>query len=270
MIKLANIISEGISTKDGQVVFDIQNDNPNDQLKLFVNNKVNKFYSMPSQGMYKIFFAYMFTTYNVYFKNSGDKTSFTRDEWNDRVNFIRTELKGYSEPKTVSIVSDMIDKSLMRFDRIEKLSTYDVIVPLKSSSTLNDVIAERIRAKTGAKVLSNTIVKDTLKNVEISLPDTESSEKTKQYLDTIKKRFASMPDSEFKSKMIKASFRRYVSKFLKYKDNDTSDIYNKIKGKNVLLIDDTLGEGRTLIEMNRLIQQAEPASVSSYVFLKDY
>ena len=272
MIKLSNIISEGITVKDGRITFDVQNDNPYDQLKLFVNSKSNKFYTMPSEGMYKIFFAYMFTTYNGYFKNYGDdaKISFTRDEWNDNVNYIRKELKGYGDPMVTSMVDDMIDKSLMRFDRIEKLSTYNVIVPLKSSSTLNDVIAEKIKSRTGAKVLSDVIVKNTLKNVKISVPDTETSDKTKQYLDTIKKRFASMPDSEFKSKMIKASFRRYVSNFLKYKNDNTSSVYSEIKGKHVLLIDDTLGEGRTLIEMNRLIQQAEPASVSSYVFLKDY
>lgn len=270
MIKLKNIIDEGVSVKDGRISFDVQNDNPEDQLKLFVNSKVNKFYSIPRSGIYKIFFAFMFTTYNEYFKNNGDKISFTRDEWNDRVNFIRKELKDYRDEKTVAGVNDMIDKSLFRFDRIEKLSSYDLIIPLKSSSTLNDVIASKISSKTGAKVLSNTIVKNTLKNVDINIPDSEKSEKTKQYLDTIKKRFASIPDEEFRSKMIKASFRRYVSNFLKYNSDNEESIYKEIEGKSVLLIDDTMGEGVTLVEMNRLIQRARPKSVACYIFLKDY
>lgn len=273
MIKLTSIINEilsdGVRVRGGEVTFDQMNDYASDQLRLFINKKSNRFYSMPTSGLHKIFYAYQFTTYNEYFKWVGERVQMTREEWNESINFVRKELKDYKNPTIVKNVNEMIDRSLLRFDRLEKLSNYDVLVPLKSSSTLNDVIADKIKDRTGAKVLSDTIVKNTIGNVNINLPDTETSDKTRQYLDTIKKKFAGIPDQEFRSKMIKASFRRYVTNFLKYKGDEES-IRKNIEGKNVLLIDDTLGEGATLKEMNRLIVKLNPKSVASFIFLKDY
>jgi len=268
MIKLKDIL-ESVGIDDGEVKFDLMNDHPNDPLKTFINSKQNRFEPVSAFRLTNVYYAYRFTPYTQQVKMYGDKNALTRDEWNDKINAIRTDIKAYKNPNTVTNVNTMIDTSLLRFERVAKLSSFDTIIPLKSSSVLNDVIAEKISKKTNAKVLSDIIVKNTLKNVKLSIPSSETSDKTKEYLATIDKRFAKMSDEEFKSKMIKASFRRYVSNFLKYK-NDPNLVKEYIAGKNILIIDDTLGEGATLAELRRLIMEYNPKSITFYVFLKDY
>ncbi|NDI08895.1 MAG: phosphoribosyltransferase, partial [Actinobacteria bacterium] len=208
-----------------------------------------------------IFYGFYFTAYSDI-----KKPIISRTEHNDKVNYIRTAIKSYS-PDISENVDNMIDASLNRFELVKPLKTFDVVVPLKSSSVLNDVIAKRINIKSNVEVIPELIVKNTIKNIKIEIPSEETSEKTKQYVDTIKRRMTSIGDQEFRSKMIPASFRRYVSNYLKFNDKYDRSTFDKINGKNILVIDDTLGEGVTLREIQRLLYQYQPKSIFYFILL---
>lgn len=250
---------DGVDMDSSGIKFDFSTDSTDTVLKLYVNKKDIKFHSLG--GVSNIFYAYYFSP--------SDKTIKT-DNRLHKINSIRTAIKSYSDPLVVSGVDKMIEFSLNRFNILKPLSSFDTIIPLKSSSPLNDVIANKLKQKNGADVLSDLIVKDVINNISVDLPDSETNPKTLAYLGDILDKFSKIPDEEFKSKMVPSSFRRYISKFLKFNSKYDKSVFDKVNGKRILVIDDTLGEGSTLKEIQRLLYQYSPQSVDYFVFIKDY
>lgn len=259
MINIKKLISDGVDLDSNGVKFDFATDSPDTALKLYVNKKDIKFHSLG--GVPNIFYAYYFSP--------SDKTV-KKDVRLHKINSIRTAIKSYSDQSVVSNVDKMIEFSLNRFNILKPLSSFDTIIPLKSSSPLNDVIASKVKHKNGADIMSELIVKDVIKNISIDLPDSETNPKTLAFVDDIRDKFSKVPNDEFRSKMVPASFRRYISKFLKFNNRYDKTEFEKLNGKNILVIDDTLGEGSTLKEIQRLLYQYSPSSVCYFVFIKDY
>lgn len=69
-------------------------------------------------------------------------------------------------------------------------------------------------------------------------------------------------------KYSQTSFRRYFKNFMGL--NQWPNISECITGKNVLMVDDTFGQGITLREATRLILPFRPKSITYFTVVKDY
>lgn len=156
--------------------------------------------------------------------------------------------------------------------QVPELSNVDVIVPLGSKSPLNVQIAEQIQKLTPrAQILDGMINKLTWNDVQLS--DVWKHEKSmsaadgnpRPWLDAVAQQLASKkhnhPDQPFEIKLVSPGHRRYFSNF--YSSTDV----NRLNGKTVLMIDDTLEQGSTLKDALRSVSQSHPKLILAYIFL---
>ena len=200
--------------------------------------------------------------------------------------------------KNVEEIKEMVRKGLERFNEFSevKLSEFDVIIKVPSSAPLNDVIIDEIVKMSGGKpkIVTDLIFKKTLNDIRIDYKDwikrsyddprrgwggreprrrsDWQKELNKSYFKNFKRNLKLFnKDKEFQIKTVSPpEFRRYVKDFLKFNPNIDRNIYKAIYGGKILIIDDTVGAKKTLVESVNLLSTVKPKYIASFALLKDW
>lgn len=74
----------------------------------------------------------------------------------------------------------------------------------------------------------------------------------------------------FEIKHLTTNLRRYVYDFMRIKESERQYAHLWLKGKNILLIDDTIGEGVSIREASNKLAEFGPSSITSFCVIRDY
>ena len=216
----------------------------------------------------------------------------TLEAGSEMLTAIRHALKHPIGNEQKELVKKLAVQSVDELSTRVDLKSFDVIIPLGSSSGLNLLIADLISKKSGGKVpvLKGLIVKDIWRNVQVrprmpaDVGKNPSKKQVAAYTKTALERdrgyqmaaahLATMkkenPDDPFEIKNtggVGRSLRQYYTLFYKTEDGYSIDLTKKITGGNVLIIDDTLEGATTLVEAIRVINGFKPRECIAYIFL---
>lgn len=232
-------LNEGIYFKDNSFVFDFMIDN-----KLhFINLKFPKDYL--KQNKDGVYYSYVFKK-DVIDNNIKHKFLYAlkyKDSLIDPIDYDR-----------------FISKAIIGLYKTVGANIDAIIYP-SSSSTINYDIAKKLQEKIGynCKLLTNVIAKNSIENIQID--DKMMSPKTiLSYKSKLSK------NGKLIMKDILPMHRKFFSNFLKLNDVSRTTL-NLLKG-NVLLIDDYLTKGITMIEMERLLKSYGNENLYKYVLIK--
>jgi hypothetical protein len=169
----------------------------------------------------------------------------------------------------------LIQTALASKSIIEKLKP-DVIIYPKSSSTLVADFAKKIGEKHDIKIINDAFFKKVLNPEDIeplintSHPDWEKF--SSEHPGEVKKLKMSL------SKMIKdhggnLELKKMYKPYMKFIKNfiemqDAYEILEAVIEKNVLVLDDVLSSGSTMLEMIRQIAEMEPKSIAGLTIFK--
>lgn len=270
-------IDDGISSPDGEFV-DWDYDESEGEFSLVPtdNDDDNRFFTVHGN---KVYGAFVVNPKGVHAMKTADKESFKAMK-KALVN-LRKAVKHPEHGKgSKSVVKDLVKLSVKRlFNSGEYDATkINVIIPFGSRSKLNYIVAAEVKKYLpNAIVLENFLEKDKWKNVQLSPIFWKTYNRKKQAgedisyydyvirdLETKKK---NRGEENFEIKHVGASNRLYYSMFYKTVDGYSIDLIKKINGSNLLLIDDTLEAGATLIDATRAIKEFNPADTLTYIFL---
>lgn len=176
----------------------------------------------------------------------------------------------YPETLEDKYTSDsMVQYSVEQFFKIHNISDFDYICGLHSSSKVVKNILKVIKNKyplvnlipelISKTRMRNMFIREEILNKDYSLKTKEivpisfNCSKTKHY------------DKVSKVSYYPARFRRYFGGFLKINEK----YMDLIKGRRILLIDDTFGEGLTLCESSRLLKPYIK-SLTCFTVMKDF
>lgn len=257
------MIIEGIRFENNQVIFNFSSDQPDDIIPLKLQKYNSKFVSMNN-----------IPTYFAYRVNSALKGDIQKD---NRVSSIRDAIKNVNIDQTDYI--KLITKAFINFDtNVDKLSTYDLIVLPQSSSPLLVQVVEALGRKYGAaiEVIDNAFVKNKITDITVDPQVIEKIRTTHgdKTADSIEKRYMKLIQSaevngEFKMKKIPTArgFRRGIINFLHINDNRKDAILKQVYGGKILIIDDIITSGTTMVEMKRLLDDLGAETVNLFCLL---
>jgi hypothetical protein len=252
-------IKDGISYNGGTLDIDLNKDWYGDIVQFFKPNLNNKVFSR--SGI------------SVFFGHTLVKPDFKGDE--EKRNFVRTSIKNFNSLSS-NIQKDvltLINTSIKKLNEVKPLNEFDMVVSVESTAPLNKVLIQQFKPylRQDAIVVDDLFVKNSIDQVDLNweMLDREKSEKTKeQVLDLYNKIMKSK--QLFFIKDLRTGFRRYFINFLKFKDSHQKQTFESVFNKNILLIDDTVGEVSTFRDMIRLLTEYKPKECFCYAFLKDY
>ena len=123
-------------------------------------------------------------------------------------------------------------------------------ISIPSSCGINDYILKQIKTNyTDISIDNKVLKKGLIKNINFSM----RYEKSPKTLNVIKNIIHSLKKTKYEKiyqqHLIPRSYRKYIRNFLKI-NNKKKNIY---KDKNIILIDDTIDEGATIIETKRIL-----------------
>lgn len=168
----------------------------------------------------------------------------------------------------------MISDSVSMFDQLPcfGFKTFNVILYIPSSSNAVNRIKLEINKKVSSDciIVGKPFVKTRIRNLQIlqSQLDRENSTKTKRMIyDCYFKIRKNQYDRVTRMHYIPTRARRYFTNFFKW--DKKIDLTNLV-GKNILVVDDTLGEGISLREVMWLIEKdLKPNLLCGFVVMKD-
>lgn len=188
---------------------------------------------------------------------------------------IRTLIKNYPNlnPNEKEEILQLIKQSIQKLNEYRPINSFDMIVSVKSTAPLNKILLTELKSylKPDGLMIDDMFAKDVIENLDLDweMLDREPSEKTKEMVLAMYEKVMKTKNLFF-IKDLKSSVRRYFIKFLKFSDDVQKDAFDHIFGKNILLVDDTVGEVATFRDMIRLISTYKPKEYLCYAFLRDY
>jgi pyrimidine operon attenuation protein/uracil phosphoribosyltransferase len=257
------MLIEGIRFENNQVVFDFNADQPGDIIPLKLQKYNDKFVSMNN-----------IPTYYAYRINPSYKGSVQSDP---RIATVRDAIKNVTISREDYV--RFITKAFINFDqRVDKLSSYDLIVLPQSSSPLLVQVVESLGQKYGTaiEVIDSAFVKNKITDITVDpqiiqgirdkYGDKKADYIAKRYADLIK---SAEVNGEFKMKKIPTDmgFRRGITNFLHINDNRKDAILKQVYGGKILIVDDIITSGTTMVEMKRLLDDLGAASVNLFCIL---
>jgi len=189
---------------------------------------------------------------------------------------VRHAVKHPSGADSAKSIKDLVDLSISRLFEQMDMEQVSVVIPLGSTSKLNDLVAKKVKNKLpNCIVLDNFIKKNIWKNVtlsptwhhEVGLHGGVPTEGTRRARAILERGKAVHPELEYEVKQVPRGLRRYFSSFFKIESGEDVDINKILTGAKILLIDDTLEEGSTMVEAIRVTKQFSPEKVMGYIFL---
>ncbi len=182
----------------------------------------------------------------------------------------RFAIDSFKHPKTREDrnVSDaMITYSINEFLKVYQPESFDIIIGLPSSSgVVKRIVSRLLESNISNKAFLRGFDKTRMRNVKLKqwMIDRESSEKTKEKVpESFEQSKRLHYDKVSKSSLFPTRFRRYIENIIKL-NIPIPLLYNK----NVLLVDDTFGEGLTLCEASGILQP-HCKSVIGFTVMKD-
>lgn len=159
--------------------------------------------------------------------------------------------------------------------RIYNASDFDTVINLPSQFSANTRICEYFNDFWPYKfpILDNVLSKKLSQEVQFDIKKILREDCTKtfslvdDYINGFKNTYWNKP---FEIKHIKPTLRRYVHNFLQLEPWCNKYLSQFIKGKNILLVDDTIGEGITLKEASDVLNQFSPRTITSFTVMRDY
>ena len=246
------LILEGISYNEETKTFDF--DWKSDKVGDLVNLKLQTYNKVKSvkRGV-QLYYAY----------------KFNQDIPKDLKALFRDSIK-YVQTPSVSLndVDILLSKSVTNFNQIDPLSSFDVIVTPKSTSKILDLLKQKLSAKAGGNTLlaSDLFVKNTLDNIKLDQDKLnkltpQNREKALSILNKV------LSKEDFKLKSVPPQYREFISNFLSFNTDTEKRIFNSIVSGKVLLVDDILTKGTTLLNMAELLVNLGADSITGFVLL---
>lgn len=255
-------IKDGISYKNDKLDIDLNRDWFDDIVKVNEPGLNNKTFS---RSGITVFFGYVLTS----------PDTFTKPEATYNRNAIRSLIKNYDRlpSEDLSKITTLLNYSIKQLNAYKPLNSFDMLVSVESTAPFNKFLIQQIKPylRSDVLIVDNMFMKNNIQNIDLDwdLLDKEKSEKTKEMVLNMYEKILKSK-SLFFIKDLKASVRRYFIKFLKFSDNIQANTFEHIFGKNILLVDDTVGEVSTFKDMVRLLSMYKPKEYLCYAFLKDY
>lgn len=239
---MKNYILEGIRFEHDKYILDFNIDKESDIVNLHFQ-KFNKAFSIKNGE--SVFYGYKIN------KNVNDAL----------VKNFRIAVKTMQIPE----IESLINKSITGFDALYPVSKFDIIITPKSSSPLNSIISKKIKDKAGVNTLIATdlIVKNAIENIQVDYTKIHDTN-----LKTSIEKIINAPGG-FKITNVPPQYRKLIMNYLKFSDDTSRRIFNAITKGNVLLIDDILTTGSTILEMSRLTKSLGADNIMFYIFLSN-
>jgi alpha-N-acetylglucosamine transferase len=246
------LISEGISYNEDRDEFDFnwREDLPKDLINLKLQ-RYNRYLSL-KKGT-KLYYAYRFN------KN------IDRDIKQKLVAGIKYTDLTQINPHNLDL---MLSKSINSFNQLEPLSTFDVIVFPKSSSSVLDLLKHKLSAKAGLNTLvaSDLFIKNTIDNIQLDEEKLQSlSEENREKIISIINKILSKDN--FKLRSVPPQYRKFITNFLSFNSEAERRIFNSIIDGKVLVVDDILTEGTTFSNMSKLLENFGANSIVGFILL---
>lgn len=173
--------------------------------------------------------------------------------------------------------SSLLKKAVQLLNYNIKLSTLDLIVYPKSSSRVNQHLAQFIKDKSGATmIIPDTFVKNSLHDIEIDYNKihamkTSDEEKMKivNELHKMMGRNEKSYGEEFKMKIYYPYQRKLFQNFIRFKDETSERFLKQLQSGTVLLLDDIFTSGTTLHEMIRILRGLGASRIVCFVLFKN-
>ncbi len=228
-MKLKKLI-EGIQNIGGVLKFNWAQDSPNDIIPLKLKKYHKKFSFRKGKEIY-VGYKYL-----------------TKDK--ESLDLFRSALKSNSLSEHDENL--LINKAVENFIQVNEYPIDVIITPKSSSRFLNKLAKQLYMKYPGSTLATDTITKRTydeflIVGVEFDKIPTEYK---KEILPILQKASAS---GEFKMKLVPVQFRRTITNFLKFQNNQHQNLIKKITGGTVLIIDDIYTGGSTFQEMFSII-----------------
>ena len=252
------MLIEGVRFENNQVVFDFNADQPGDIIPLKLQKYNDKFVSMNN-----------IPTYYAYRINPAFKGAVQSDP---RIATVRDAIKNVTISREDYV--RFITKAFINFDmNVDKLASYDLIVLPQSSSPLLVQVVESLGQKYGTaievidsafvknKITDITVDPQIIQNIRDKYGDKKADYIAKRYADLIK---SAEVNGEFKMKKIPTDmgFRRGITNFLHINDNRKDAILKQVYGGKILIVDDIITSGTTMVEMKRLLDDLGAETVN--------
>jgi hypothetical protein len=162
---------------------------------------------------------------------------------------------------------EMIKKSVLAFDKLVPINTFDVILYPKSSSNINKTIAKFIESKSSSNTLNipDSVIKNSLNNITVDMVKLEGAS------DAVKRRVNQLlnhPSGKFELKKVPMAMRNMFSNFLKFDTDRDRELFNRLNSGKVLIIDDVYTRGTTISELAKMAFAKGAKEVVVFIFLQ--
>lgn len=250
---MSNIIKtlamlEGLRVQDGKFIIDYVK-NPDDIHHLNMGkDKAKSPYVMASKefGGHTVYSSYTLPT-------------------NDESKALQKALKGKSNDLGLDIDQYDVKRFVMRtaqhlWMKAIKDKKIDIIITMKSSSDLSRTFASFFQSKIpNIMYLPDTLYKADPRKVTVS--DQASQTQKKRLLAIIQTAIDTNTSIEMKN--VPVPMRKFVDGFVEY-DN----IYSKLEGKNILVVDDYLTSGTTMAKAFQILSEMNPLAIYGVTIFK--
>jgi len=250
LLKYNEFLTEGVRLENGKYVFDFKEDKEGDIMSL-------KFADTRSRKM-----KHEDTTYEYY---SAYDIS-TKSDYKEFIHKLKLLDNTAIDSASIQL---LVNKAVIGIDEKYKLSSFDAIIYPKSSSKILTVFAEQLAKKSGvAQLVPDAFVKASNDEIKFDWEKIEgiTNEATKKsvmkVVDSIKNN-----KGEFKMKEVYPPYRKFVSEFLIFNNEDSRRLFNLVKGR-VLLVDDYRTSGTSLKQMMDLLFKYSPDFLLSTILIK--
>ena len=239
---------EGVRIQDNKFIIDYVK-NPDDIHHLNMGKDKSKTpYSMASKefGGHTVFSSYTLPT-------------------SEESKALQKALKGKPNDLGIDIDQTDVKRFVMRtaqhlWMKAIKDKKIDVIVTMKSSSDLSKIFASFFQAKIPNIVyLPDTLHKADISKISIS--DNASSQQKKRLNDILRKSLETGTSLEMKN--VPVPMRKFINGFVEY-DN----IYKKLEGKTILVVDDYLTSGTTMAKTFQILSEMNPLAIYGVTIFK--
>jgi hypothetical protein len=175
-------------------------------------------------------------------------------------------------------LAPMVEVAVGRFCQLIDPNSFDAVVSVPSTSALVSILAQEfvkefnLKRETDIRWYPNLLKKNLFSNVTVYPLGNEMSLRTSERIDAMKRQYADLHE-EVEAKRIVASYRRYVFDWFRLGKNWTPERLKEewANVKRVLLVDDTIGEGKTFTEVIRLLAEICPhVKFTCFVLVKDF
>lgn len=186
----------------------------------------------------------------------------------DQMTNLRHALKHPADTESKRTVIDLVKVSIDRMFQQIDTKSIDILVPLGSKSNLNKVVADEIKRRLPNVQTLNDIQKKKWKDVtlshvwkhEVDANNGVPKEGPRRAAKALQDKQRLHPDDTFEIKSVERGLRRYFGNF--YTDTRTN-----LRGKTILVIDDTMEEGATFQDVIRVLEKYNPKEIIGYIFL---